>query len=530
MRLLIVLSIVGTLFACTRGQQDVQVELPEGGKVALSPKDTLRYNNVAEPTSLDWQKYDGRLQDNLMEGLIQFDFADGKIGLQPALATKWEASEKQRKWKITTRKDVVWSDGQPFTAQQVIDGWQRLLSPKLASPYAYWMFVIKNAKAFHSGKVDFTNVGIKLTGENEITVELEKPLVFFPYLLTNACTYPARLDVIAKHGDKWTEAGKMVSLGPYVLRGWQHDRLIWLERNDRYYGDRPAIKNIVGYMVADKRAELDLFTAGKLDLVRQVPPSELPLWKGKPEFLAAPSFWLAYLAFNVGKAPTNLLPLRQAIAHAIDRNEIARVLSGLPQPLASWIPDGMFGYEPARGLSFDLAKAKSLLRAAGFVEGAQAPPVEMTYYAGAVRQLVMENIQAQLKKNLGLNVQIKSEEVGGFLKRLEGDPPPVHFTTWQADYPDPDNFFTIMLAASGNNHSRWRQTRYDQLVEDGAGTADPATRLKIYSEAQKILLEQDAVVMPLFVSPNTYLVSSRLENYPANALDKLLFKKMRLKH
>src|SRR5690606_431836 len=97
---------------------------------------------------------------NIMDGLTEFDYNDPELKVKPALATNWTSDKSAKKWTFQLRQDVKWTDGIPFEAQHVVDAWERLLNPKTAAEYAYFLFNVKNAKAYNEGKIkDFSQVG-----------------------------------------------------------------------------------------------------------------------------------------------------------------------------------------------------------------------------------------------------------------------------------------------------------------------------------------------------------------------------------
>ncbi len=524
--------------ACTKKNRDLEVDLiPTNGvalKTALKSAETLKINLSTEPPSLDWNKSidttSAIIHDNVMEGLVAYDIHDKELGLLPGLALKWEPSESAQKWKLTLRPGVKWSDGAEFTAQQVLDGWQRLLERATASEYAYFLFDLKNARAFNEGKIkDFNEVGVKVTAPNEITVELEKPMSYFPYLLTHSSTFPIRLDLIKKYGDKWTEAGHHVSLGPYRLAAWQHDKMIVMERNDHYYGEKPLIKYVVAYMIQEQSTAGSLFDASKIDVLIGLPSTEIRKLKTRKGFRETGTLTSYFYAINTHKPPMDNVLVRRAISQAIDRQQIVQILAGGQIPLTSFVPAGMFGYEADRGLTFNVEKAKEDLSKAGFKDPATFPKIELKFNTNEDHQKVAENVQAQLKKNLGINVELKNEEWKVFLANQKTDPSHLFRSGWAADYPDPDNFMTLMMTGSDNNHTFWQSAKFDDIVKKAASVVEKEERRKLYSEAQKILVEDEVPVIPLYTGVTHYLINERVEDFPVNALGKYLFKGVRLK-
>ncbi len=254
---ILAITLAISVFGCTK---------KSGLEYGLELKDTLRVNLQSEPPSLDWSKStdttSSTVTNNLMDGLTDYNLKDPELGLVAALATEWKPSADAKVWTFTLRKGVKWTDGVEFTAQHVIDGWQRLLDPKTASEYAYFLFDVKGAKDFNAGKEkDFSKVGIRVDGEGKLVIELDKSMSYFPMLLTHHATFPVRKDLIEKFGDKWTDPAHMVTLGAYKLKVWEHDKNLVLERNDEYYGEKAKIKNILFYMINEFSTAVNLFEA-----------------------------------------------------------------------------------------------------------------------------------------------------------------------------------------------------------------------------------------------------------------------------
>lgn len=526
-------SLLAFICSCTKQSSDLSVQAPNGETLKLALPETLRVNLVTEPPSLDWHKATDTtsawMTQNIMDGLTDYGFEGEKTVLIPGLAEKWESSDSARKWKFTLRQNVKWSDGQPFVAQQVIDGWQRLLSKETAGEYAYFLFGIKNAKAFNEGKVAWDQVGAKVSGTNEISVELEKPMSFFPHLLTHHSTYPIRIDIVKKFGDQWTAPQNIVTLGAFSLKVWQHDKMIVLQRNDSYWGEKATIKYVAGYMIQEQATAINLFDSGKLDSVHKLPSIELRKLKSRKEYREAGSLLMYYYGVNFHKPPMDNLNVRKAIASAIDRKEIVTMLAGGQIALTSWLVPGVLGYNEAIGMPFNLEKAKAYMKAAGYADVSKFPKMELKFNTNDDHQRVAENVQAQLKRNLGINVELKNEEWKVYLNTLKTDPPALFRFGWLADYPDPDNFLAVMTSYSDNNYARYKSPVFDALVEKGAASTNNQERIKIYAEAQKLLLEEDVPVIPLYASRNNLLVADRVLDYPINVMERYQYRKVHLK-
>jgi oligopeptide transport system substrate-binding protein len=406
---------------------------------------------------------------------------------------------------------------------------KRLLDPATAASYAYFLFIVKNGKAFNEGKATWDQVGMKQTGPWEITFELEKPMGFFPSLLAHAATFPVRLDVVAKAGVLWTQPENIVTLGAYRLRVWQHDNLLVLERNDGYYGSKALTKFIAAYMVQEQMTALNLFDSGRLDSVHKLPSIELRKRRSSPQYREAGTMLMGYYGFNLTKAPMTNIHFRRALVHAVDKSEIVKILDGGETPLPCWLTPGILGYDDTIGLKFDVAKAKEELKLAGYGDGSKVPRLELKFNTNEDWSRIGSNVQAQIKRNLGIDVELKQEEWKVYLKSLKTDAPGLFRFGWLADYPDPDNFMTILMSYSDNNMVHYKSKEFDSLVEQAGSEVDEAKRKRLYVQAQKLMCETDVAVMPLYAGRNHLLIGDRVENYPINIMERYEFKGVRLK-
>ncbi|MCB0355809.1 MAG: peptide ABC transporter substrate-binding protein, partial [Bdellovibrionales bacterium] len=369
LQILMVLVSLVTIVSCTKKKK---------GDYDLDPKETLSVNIMTEPPSLDWNKStdttSAKIQDNIMEGMVEYDFSDPDLGLVGSIAKSWTPANEAKEWTFELKKNIKWTDGVEVTAQHFIDSWERLLNPNTASEYAYFLYGLENAKEYNQGAIkDFSKVGAKAVDNYTIKVKLTGSQSYFPYLLTHHSTYPIRVDVIKEHGDKWTNPENMVTNGPFKMKVWDHDKAIILERNDIYFGEKPKIKNVIAYMIPEMSTAINLFDKGKLDAQLELPSTELGVLKKKDEYSGAGILSIYYYGFNVKKKPMDNALVRKAISHAINRNEVTEMLAGGQIPLTSWVPPGMFGYEAELGTSFDVEQANKLLDKAGYKDRSKFP-------------------------------------------------------------------------------------------------------------------------------------------------------------
>jgi oligopeptide transport system substrate-binding protein len=351
---------------------------------------TLRIALRFEPPSLDWSlATDGvsfNVLTNIMEGLTQYN---DRLEPIPAIAERWEFSENGRVITFYLRDDVKWTDGQPVTAQQFEYSWKRLLNPDTAAQYAYFLFDVENAIEYNAGKINADQVGVKALSPTVLQVRLKRPVIYFPSLTTFMVTFPQRRDVIEQHGDRWTDPEHIVTNGPFTLDQWQHEYKLVLQSNPNYYDAPPALNRIIMYVVRNPTTELTLYETGELDMA-ELPPVAIPHYKTHAEYKNLPLLRGYYYGFNVTKPPFDDARVRRALSHAIERSQIPVILKGGEWPTASWIPKGMFGYNPKIGPAFDPEKAQALLAEAGYPGGQNFPPFSIAYNTDPTHRLIAQ--------------------------------------------------------------------------------------------------------------------------------------------
>jgi oligopeptide transport system substrate-binding protein len=501
--------------ACGRSNQSV----------SSGSSNHFRVNIATEPPSLDWSLATDHVSfnviANLMVGLTEFD---KDLKPAPVVAKSWDILEGGNKIVFHLRDDVQWSDGKKVRAQDFEYSWKRLLNPKTASEYAYILFDIANAQEYHEGKIaESSAVGVQAPDEATLVVQLRHPASYFLAITTFEVTFPQRQDIIEKFESRWTDPQNIVTNGPFLLSSWKHEDSIELRANPRFFGGKPPMERVTMVMVNEKTTALAMYDQGQLDFLdnHSIPIFEKSQLAKRRGFKHVPQLRGYYYGFAVNRKPFDDVRVRKAFMMAIDRNVFPSILRGGEIPAPSWIPPGMLAHNPKIGLSFNPPEARRLLREAGYPEGKGLPPVVLAYNTEEDHKMVAEAVQGMWQRNLGVVVSIENQEWKVYLKKLQSDPPHVFRMGWGADYPDPDNFMKLFTANSGNNHTRWKNPRYDQLLEKAAQELDATKRVKLYDEAQKILCESDLPIMPLFWTAESTLLNPRFTGLELNSMARM---------
>ena len=325
----------------------------------------FRMTLASEPPTLDWNLATDHVSftviTNLMEGLTEYDH---NLQPQPAISKRWEISPDGKVYTFYLKEDVRWSDGKPVTAQDFEYSWKRLLNPKTAAEYAYFLYDVVNAYEYNTGEIkDPSLIGVKALSPTVLQVHLKKPVVYFPSITTFMVTFPIRRDIVERYGDRWTEPEHIVTNGPFRLNEWKHEYKLTLMANQEYYEKIPMLDEIRFYIVNVPTTALSLYETGDLELVN-LPPEAIPSYASNAEYVKQPLLRVYYYGFNTKKKPFDDVRVRRAFSMAIDREELPRILKGGEIATSSWIPRGMLGYNPSVGFQFNPKKS-------GKKEGAQ---------------------------------------------------------------------------------------------------------------------------------------------------------------
>jgi oligopeptide transport system substrate-binding protein len=488
----------------------------------------IRMRLPTEPPSLDWNLATDNVSKeviiSIQSGLLTHDENTQVI---PDLAESFEVSKDGKTYKFKIRSNAKWSDGQDLTAQHFVDSWERVLNPKTASEYAYFLFDVAGAEDYQSGKItDFSQVGVKAQDTKTLVVQLRGAATYWVHIPTFWITFPIRKDLIEKYGDRWTEAQNMVSAGTYVLKEWHRDSKIILGLNPHYYAPMPeTIPEVEFRVVKDDSVAVSLFDTGDLDIVRNLPPTQLRSLAQRPEFHASEYLRLTYFGFNV-KDPSVANPkIRKALALAIDKTEIEKLLFPLAKASNAWIPLSLKGADPSAGIESDPEAAKKL-----WSEIKDAPKtLEVCFDQNETYKLVAENLQNQWSRVLGVEVKLSSQEWKVYLKQVSTKAPAVFRMGWGADYPDPDTFMGLFKCNSGNNNTGFCNAIFDKNVIQASQINESPERTQLYTEAQRQLLEEDVAIIPLFQEQSLHLVSQRVKGFRVNLIGDFFLGRLRLK-
>lgn len=439
----------------------------------------------------------------------------------PALAEKWTISPDGLTYTFTMRKGVKFHDGKDLTAKDVEFSYNILLNADYQGPEKSTVKEIASVKA-----------------TDDSTVEIKLKAAFAPFLYGGA-----QVQVVPKHifenvpvkdmasSDLWKNP---IGAGPYKFVEWKSGQYSLLERYDGYWAkDQPGVQGgVIGpwmdkiriRVIPEEDTAMAALEAGELTFRDSVEPTHVDRLKTDFKDKLVAFDWnrmgYGYQTFNNEAFPTNIKEVRQALSYGLDRPTIIKgVMENKASLPPGFIPPTHWAYDKnLKPYGYDPKKAEELLQQAGFKKNASGiyekdgKPLEIKY-VGTKGSTIVEGIALQSKKNweaIGAKVDLVLVDFNTLLdKHLKPGDYTVTFSglgfSVDPHYSFDGNFHSSNIrlddkgVAQGSNRARYKNANVDQLIDKGKVTSDFNERLKIYQDAQKIIME-DAAVNPIYVN------------------------------
>lgn len=468
--------------------------------------------NGAEPDSIDPAKIrgqpEGRVAYGLWEGLTRFN---QKGESEPGAAEKWDISPDGRRYTFHLRPGVKWSNGDPLTAEDFRWSWLRALRDPECD-YRYQFYYIRGAEAYGEAKSNEARpkeetVAVTATDASTLVVELNNPTPFFLDLTAFYTLMPVHRPTVDKYerlGESWIRPGKLVSNGPFTMEAWRLNDRIRLRKSPTYWDAANVKMETVDLLPAPSpNTAFNFYHSGVADLMMDksmVPTSLIDDLKTRPDYHATPVLATYFIRFNVTRKPWDDVRVRKAFAMVIDKQRITdKVTKAGEPPTDAIVPPGTAGYQPPAGISRNTAEARKLLAEAGYPGGAGFPVVKYLYTSRAeTDERVAVELQAMIKDELGISIQLAKQEWAVYLTSLSGLDFDFCRSSWVGDYKDPNTFLDMFTKGGGNNNTGWTDPKYDELIRKAGQEPDQKKRFAYFTEAETMLLQQGVAIVPLF--------------------------------
>jgi oligopeptide transport system substrate-binding protein len=475
------------------------------------------YEPVLDPSqAADWES--AFLVNQLFQSLVTTDPNTGAP--VPELAESWSISEDGLIYNFTLRKDQVWSNGRPVTSDDVVYAIRRVINPANEIGTADTLFLIANAEHVNNlgtaTQQDLESIGVERLDDFTVRFTLQEPAAYFPSLLTLPVAKPVPAEAIEAYGEDWVEPGNIITNGSFKLEAWEHQDHLLLVRNG---GEPQEVIEIKTGL--DPSLSLAAFQAGEVDII-QVSPNMLPQLLAEPslhEYVRTGDTLCTYLyAFNTSKSPFDSAQVRLAFVQSVDRYALTEMLfNGLYRPAKNLAPAGFFG-SPAldpdfEALAFNPERAIGFLKEAGYASGADLPEINLYYWDNGINGEIAHILTQSWRGNLGAEVQeIGEPDLATYLQQRNDGVPNIFYYRYCGIYPDENDMLLMGFhSTKGYNRIRWSNPEFDQLVERATRESEPSMRLASYYQAEYLLCNREAVILPLYHEQYVFLVRPPLE-------------------
>lgn len=518
----ILLVILGVLGACNnQKKEDISspssetkqvINVSSGG--ALSTLDSAHYTDV----------YSSDMIGQVVEGLYRMD-KKGNPELGMALEDP-AVSDDGLVYKFKLR-EAKWSNGDSVVAEDFVYAFKNVVDPTYGSSSSNQMDIFKNGRKIREGEETLDNFGVKALNETTLELTLESPIPYLNQILIGTPFMPKNHSFAEKKGESYgTSTDSFVSNGPFVISGWDGTNEEWvLMKNEEYWDkENVQLETINVQVVKEIGTGTNLFDAGDLDYTALADTYAIEYQESSQAYFV-PKETVGYLSPNQKREVTANINVRKALLQAIDRERFASdILADGSTAIGGFVPTDFaknpetqedFRLENGDFLTYDVVAAQKNWEQAKKELGKEKIELELLSADTAIAKKTIEYVQGQLEQNLpGLTIKLKSVPLQNRLDLQTAGNFDLVFGTWTPDYADPINFLEFYDSKSGLNTAGYNNSTYDEGLNEARLILanEPEKRWEKLLALEKVLVEEDAAVLPLYQGAIGYLKADQLEN------------------
>jgi len=510
-------------------------------------KTAFRYNESKGITSLD--PAFAKTQTNiwpvhqLYNGLVQIG---QYMDIEPSIAKSWQVLDSGLTYRFILRNDVYFHKHPLFgkdstrkvTAYDFVYSFNRIIDPEVASPGSWIFSGIDRAKGHN---------GFSAINDTVFELYLKKPFPGILGLLTTMYCSVVPKEIVEYYGEDFRN--HPVGTGPFKFAMWKEGEKLVLLKNENLF-EKDETGNSLPYVdavditfIADKQSEFLEFLQGNIDLISGITANNKDelltksgelrnVYKAKIRMYRQNYLNTEYLGFYLGDSSVlNNVNDSKAINYGFDVTPARLILRnniGVPA-IHGFVPYGMPGYDPTlvKGYDYNPALASMYLEKAGYPNGEGLPEIELATTSDYLD--LCEYIQHDLSK---LGIRIKINVLNGPTFRSFVADGKVNFfrASWIADYPDPENYFSLFYSGnfspSGPNYTHFSDTLYDNLYNTLFEGISDSLRFTIYYKLDSIIIA-NAVVVPLYYDEVVDFISAKVSGFRVNPMNMLELKYVR---
>jgi peptide/nickel transport system substrate-binding protein len=435
--------------------------------------DTLTVGVTQTPKTLDPHGTSDAGSQNIVmqinETLVEMDKNNNIV---PVLAESWEVLPDKVSYKFKLKSGIKFHNGETMTADDVVYSFKRALSPDGVAVKALSMYL----------------ADVEKVDDNTVILKSTQPMgsTFVASLCHPWASILSKKAVEATGKDYGQHP---VGTGRFAFKNWAIGDRVQLVRFDAYHGEKAKLQNIVFRTIVEASSRVIELESGAVDMIMDPAPNDINRIKENPklEVVSVPSCRLYYIGLDVTKPPYDNLKVRQAMNLAVDRPGLVKIVfRGNAEPARGPVTSAIKynKYDKTEPIKKDVAKAKELLKEAGFPNGFKGKILisDRTDYTS-----IATILQANFKE-IGIDMGVEVFEWGTFLDviRKQGHEP--FLNNWWGGAPVMDPFFLMTppfhsSAIGQTNRHYFKDAIVDAALDDGATLPDGPEREAAYHKA-----------------------------------------------
>lgn len=476
-----------------------------------------------------------------VEGLVSLDANDEAV---PGMATNWDVSDDKMTYTFHLREGAKWSNGEEVTAKDFVFAWNQHFNARTGAPYAStWMTKIAGAEDIYKATAEKVNpddpksdykmaeadipayieeqAGWKALDDYTFQVTFTGPFQYAVVLMAFPSFFPVNQKAYEDAGGNkqyGTDANKLAYNGAFKITSWAHEDSIVLEKNPDYWNaDKIQLDKITMRMINQETTAINEFNNGSIDMI-QLTGDNIKQFDNAQGFDDGGAW---YLEFNSQEKPYGNAKVRKGLTLGVDAQKmIDTIVQNDSEVATTFTPPAVAQGEFTEycGDIFqhitdgNYTEAKAMLEEGLKEEGltlAEFNPTLLCDDTSAAKQQA-EFLQAQLKENLGVNLEIKQVTYKTRLANMDSGDFEIVFAGWSPDYNDPMTYLDMWVTGNGNNHGKWSNKKYDELIQKAAVTADKEEYYSLLKQAEEILAEECPIGF-IYDRQTSYVTSDRLK-------------------
>lgn len=527
--LTIVCSLILTLTACQNSSKKDSVITISSKQLEKDTNQFLNLPLINLPETIDPNKAisseTATILNSINEGLFRVKPENGIDKIVNAGAKEYSVSDDGLVWTFNLR-DYNWSDGNPVTAQHFVDSIHRLLDSNNGFYYSYLAFDIKNAEKYYNKTIKKENVGVKAIDDKTLKITLERPTPHFDKKLCLPPFQPIRLDMISKMGENFdSSVGDLVYCGPFLIKTWNKNSSIILEKNPNYWDKDNVYMNKINFTYnTNLSKQSQLFENKEFDICIPDNTNEDKWLSSSSDFtlnkLMSPTLFFIQFNQNTG-GHSGLMSnknIRKALSLCINRDDYVDKITNKHKTAYGLIPykillkDEEFRelYPNNLKSEYDTSKknpsyCKNLFKAG--LKQLNKDNSDLSSYSlnllifdkGNSNASATQWWKSTFESPLGINIKTTvCTDINSFENLKKENAYDLSFSSYDGDFNDPISFLKFWMTSNGfsKKYGGYSNANFDKLFSKLNSENDMLKRGKIYSNLEELLVCDDAAIAP----------------------------------